>query len=55
MGQRRLERERQRWIEEEGRRPSEEEDKDEATGAERLMVETVGTEEEVAEGLEAAL
>ena len=55
VGQRRLERSRQRWVEEEGRRPSEEEDKDEAEGAERLRVETVGTEEEVAEGLEAAL
>ena len=55
MGKRRLEKSRQRRIEEEVGRPGEEEDKDEVAGAELLTVETEGTEEEAVEILEAAL
>ena len=55
VGQRRLDREGQRQSEEKARRPGEDKDEDEETGAERLTVETEGTEEETMEQLEAAL
>ena len=49
VGKRRLEKERKRRSKEEARIPDEEEDEDEVAGAERLRVETEGTEEEAAE------
>ena len=55
VGKRQLERVRQISSEEEARIPNEEEDKNEVTREESLMVETEGMEEETAEILEEAL
>ena len=55
VGKIHLERVRQISSEEEARIPNEEEDKNEVTREESLMVETEGTEEETAEILEEAL
>ena len=50
-----MERSRARWREDERRRSEEEESQSVVAGVECLRIETAGTEEEAAEGLEAAL